>query len=315
MRIFLKNIERNSYFGQLIQAHPELDPHKSRFLLDILHDFEKSFLENSSLKDLVFDHILKHVRKTSYGTFELSGMNLYDPNPEDLDVMKEVYYAGIDPYWLISAQVYKAIVSRDLAKRQSRMSRGVSLRTLEQCAEKIMHNVSVLLINEDMMEGDSSDLACKFTDIFPAIRRAFMEHAGPEIAREIAEDGRLSQDISFAFYWYYMVSCSLVGPDDSEFPVPNTDLDDTWDKIQKMLNSLPANPSEDEFIIFINRFIDLCHGRGSLAGAFVEGGADTCSAVSNMKPDELHESTQKKYTRRQILKTINHWTKILNESF
>lgn len=69
------------------------------------------------MKDLVFDHILKHVRKTSYGTFELSDMNLYDPGPEDLDVMKEVYYAGIGPYWLISAQVYKAVVSRDLAKR------------------------------------------------------------------------------------------------------------------------------------------------------------------------------------------------------
>lgn len=37
-----------------------------------------------------------------------------------------------------------------------------------------MHNVSVLLVNEDMMEGDSSDLACKFNAIFPAIRRAFM---------------------------------------------------------------------------------------------------------------------------------------------
>ena len=58
-----------------------------------------------------------------------------------------------------------------------------------------------------------------------------------------------------------------------------------------MLNILPPNPSEDEYIMFINRFIDLCHGRGSLAGAFVEGGADTCSAVSNMKPDELYEST------------------------
>ena len=94
-----------------------------------------------------------------------------------------------------------------------------------------MHNVSVLLVNEDMMEGDSSDLACKFNAIFPAIRRAFMEFADPEIAGEIAEDERLSQDISFTFYWYYMVSCSFVGPEDPEFPVANTDRDDTWEKI------------------------------------------------------------------------------------
>lgn len=57
-----------------------------------------------------------------------------------------------------------------------------------------------------------------------------------------------------------------------------------------MLNSLPANPAEDELIVFINRFIDLCHGRGSLAGAFVEGGAETCSAVSSMGADELYEN-------------------------
>lgn len=42
-----------------------------------------------------------------------------------------------------------------------------------------------------------------------------------------------------------MVSCSFVGPDDPEFPVANTDRDDTWANIQKLLNELPANPTED----------------------------------------------------------------------
>ena len=78
-----------------------------------------------------------------------------------------------------------------------------------------------------------------------------------------------------------------------------------------MLSSLPVNPTEDEYIMFINRFIDLCHGRGSLAGAFVEGGAKTCSAVSNMEPDELYESHRRRWSRKQILEAVAYWKKQL----
>ena len=55
----------------------------------------------------------------------------------------------------------------------------------------------------------------------------------------------------------------------------------------------------------ISRLVDKVHIRGDLAGAFVEGGAPTCSAVSNMKPDELYEST----ANRQIL----YWAHMLDE--
>ena len=58
--------------------------------------------------------------------------------------------------------------------------------------------------------------------------------------------------------------------------------------------------------MFINKFIDMCHGRGSLAGAFVEGGAATCAAVSSMKPDELHE-----HSREEILEAITYWESVL----
>lgn len=307
MRIFLKGIKPNSYFGQLIKAHPELDPHKSMFLMNMLNDFEKAFLSNARLKDNVFNFVLDHIVQNG-SRFSLKSLNLFEPTPEDMKIMVQIYDANISPYWLIPAQVYKAIISRDLAKRQSRMSRGVSLRSLEECAQKIMYNIDVLLVNEDLMEGNDTDLVCDFKTMFPKIRKAFMDFAGEEIASQIAENGRLSQDLSFAFYWYYMISCSLVGPDNPEFPVSNTDRDDTWEKIQNMLNQLPVNPTEDQYIVFINKFIDLCHGRGSLAGAFVEGGAATCSAVSNMEPDELHESM----TRRQIKEAIDYWTKVLH---
>ena len=67
-----------------------------------------------------------------------------------MEVMTAAYEVSC-PYWLIPAGVYKAVVSRDLAKRQGRISRGVSRRTLEDCAMRIMWNVGVLLVNEDMM--------------------------------------------------------------------------------------------------------------------------------------------------------------------
>lgn len=51
----------------------------------------------------------------------------------------------------------------------------------------------------------------------------------------------------------------------------------------------------------ISMLIDQAHGRGSMAGAFIEGGAAACTAVSNMKPDELHE--QKKPTLAERTKT------------
>jgi hypothetical protein len=216
---------------------------------------------------------------------------LYDPDAAVMRTFEAVYDCG-GPYWLIPAHTYKAIISRDLAKRQSRISRGISVRTLEDCVMRIMHNVGVLLVNEDMMEGDAADNIYDFHAMFPAIKAAFCAEAGKEIAAEINKNGELSQGVGFAFWWYYMVSSSFVGPEDPQFPVSNTDRDDTWEKMQNALNSLPANPDEDQFIVFINKFIDLCHDRGSLAGAFVEGGAKTCSEVSNMSPDELYEHEQ-----------------------
>lgn len=39
----------------------------------------------------------------------------------------------------------------------------------------------------------------------------------------------------------------------------------------------------------ISILVDKAHIRGDVAGAFVEGGAPTCQAVSDMAPDELYE--------------------------
>ena len=58
----------------------------------------------------------------------------------------------------------------------------MSFRTLEDCIEKIIYNVGVLLVNEDMMEGDTSDLVCDIGVMFPRIYKDFNAFAGEEIA-------------------------------------------------------------------------------------------------------------------------------------
>ena len=203
MRVFLKNIRPNSYFGELVKGSPNLDPHGDAFKSRLLGDFEKDLLVDGEAWKKISGNILSHISKKN-GGYALSGLNLYEPEDADMDVMIAAYEAS-SPYWLIPARVYKAVVSRDLAKRNGRMSRGVSRRTLEDCAERIMWNVGALLVNEDMMEGDIADDVCDFKKMFPVIRRTFCEETGPEIAKEIRKNGEFSQSVGFAFWWYYMV--------------------------------------------------------------------------------------------------------------
>lgn len=58
----------------------------------------------------------------------------------------------------------------------------MSFRVLEDCIEKIMYNIGVLLVNESMMEEDDADYVCDFTYMFPRIREALMREASPEVA-------------------------------------------------------------------------------------------------------------------------------------
>lgn len=52
--VFLNHIKPDSYFGQLIKSKPDLNPHRGKFLLDVLHDFDRHFLEDTSLVKTVF---------------------------------------------------------------------------------------------------------------------------------------------------------------------------------------------------------------------------------------------------------------------
>lgn len=59
----------------------------------------------------------------------------------------------------------------------------------------------------------------------------------------------------------------------------------------KEMKKVPYDVYErpEEAVPLISKLVDWSHIRGDVAGAFVEGGAPTCQAVSNMGPDELYE--------------------------
>ena len=94
-------------------------------------------------------------------------------------------------------------------------------------------------------------------------------------------------------------------------PVAGTDFSETLSKLFKDLYSIPYDEKDPAVLIAgISKLIDRAHGRGSLAGAFIEGGANACSEVSNMKPDEIYESrrilreSQPAADKRQTLELV-----------
>lgn len=74
-----------------------------------------------------------------------------------------------------------------------------------------------------------------------------------------------------------------------DWPTNNSDSG-VGEDIEREMENQPYDVYETPEIAvpLINKLVDRVHIRGDIAGAFVEGGAPTCSAVSNMKPDELY---------------------------
>ena len=65
------------------------------------------------------------------------------------------------------------------------------------------------------------------------------------------------------------------------------------------MKKIKADEQNEQFLIAqISKIVDWFHYRGSLAGVFIEGGSKTCQEVSNMKPDEMYESTSHRTYRR-----------------
>ena len=64
------------------------------------------------------------------------------------------------------------------------------------------------------------------------------------------------------------------------------DSDNGPTELKKILTSYSYAADDLDLVVMLNRAIDTVHARNDLAAAFVEGGARTCSLVSNL-PDKF----------------------------
>ena len=102
-------------------------------------------------------------------------------------------------------------------------------------------------------------------------------------------------------------SLSYIPPENGDrFGECFTDTPYTFQAYEQVLDGLPTEPDADQMVVAINRCIDICHNRGALAWAFVEGGERTCAEASSMKPDEVYESADRQ---------IRYWAHMLDEAF
>lgn len=51
--------------------------------------------------------------------------------------------------------------------------------------------------------------------------------------------------------------------------------------ITDILYELPDEPSSADMIVALNRCLDITHQRGDLASAFIEGGSNSLTSISN----------------------------------
>ena len=182
-------------------------------------------------------------------------------------------------WWnLIPAQTYKAILSRQRDLHLGRRAYGVSDKTLLECLDKICENYCKLKFVYDFMlegEGTEYDEELYDTPLYGELQKrgvkacSFIEHL-------------------------LEVSLSYIPPENSDrFGECFTDTPYTFQAYEHVLNGLPTEPDADQMVVAINKCIDICHNRGALAWAFVEGGERTCAEASGMKPDEVYESTDR----------------------
>ena len=64
------------------------------------------------------------------------------------------------------------------------------------------------------------------------------------------------------------------------------DSDNGPEPLKKILNATEYAADDIDLVIMLNKSLDVVHFRSDLAAAFVEGGQQTCSLVSNL-PDRF----------------------------
>lgn len=270
-----------------------------------------------------------------YGSYESFAKQMAEAMPDGhmSDTMQKTGISRLvdrRSWWdLISDQTYKAIVSRNAAVHQGKLSRGVSLRVLRECLDKMCYDLSVLYIQS---RSHLFKKLLKQSQAACTLRKVFEQNGMESYVRD-------AQWLLLDACGSYIDDANRDDDDTGHGMISSTTAPSTFQTLFKELNSIKYTEDNDNAIIAcISKTVDHVHNRGSLAGVFIEGGSRTCNYVSNMAPDEVHESRKcilktyvsqnylnkkadnmKKhnYTRKHICEAIAYWKKqldIVNES-
>ena len=255
---------RQSYYEVYMMDHPE---DKLPTLIDsLIGEFAQD------LKKHHFD----------IGQFIKGGILDDDALDEALDNLDFHYDWNV-----IKAQTYAAIITRATATSVNAkgqryneslsfddVRRGVSRKKIEECLDLVCHNTNVLEANNTIRRSLANVHASKNTitiDINSILRKHGIEVGMPE------------------FPWHsaiFRTYCAWASFSSGRFEKFVCDSDNGPTELKKILTSYSYAADDLDLVVMLNRAIDTVHARNDLAAAFVEGGARTCSLVSNL-PDKF----------------------------
>lgn len=211
---------------------------------------------------------------------------------------------------LIKADVYKAMISRNNAVHsRTRLGSGdetfngmahqLGEKTIREQLDKICYDLMLLqanrlVVNYKRFENCTlrdpigfcmrDEIAKMFQDegLMPGFDSpnavSFMTCLQLLYVKKEYFHTRYAKTITYEDRYIYFMKGDFVVSTDSDTAIENA------------LRQIPYDADSDRIVAEISKIIDMVHHRGPLAGAFVEGGAETCRAVSGMKKDEIHES-------------------------
>lgn len=173
----------------------------------------------------------------------------------------------------ISKHMYKAIVSR-----QYTLSHPIKTKVIVEQIYKIFQNMMRLKVTPD---GSKTKTAKKIADI----------------VRKLDPEEEFLDEASADELCRYLQCCllSFCYTDEDGYICDSGSADAVFSKVEDLKVSEDDN---QKLIACISKAIDVMHVRGSLAGAFVEGGEKTCNEVSNMKAGYYESLWQKQLLAR-----------------
>ena len=269
-----------SYYEVYMQEHPE----------DKLENLIKSLIAEFA-SDLKKDRInFKKCLRKGFVDYVLV---------DDLqDKLKQHYH-----WELIPANTYAAIISRMVALSHRAggqrfneademsfddVSHMVSRRTLENCLDIICHNTNVLEANNYIVNSLDSLKFIKNNNqvghgMADFVNKTLDKNGIPKLPRHSDWYKKDIEDYFAALELYKKWGSYAHGRAGEKYIC---DSDNGPEPLKKILNSIEYSADDVDLVVALNKSLDVVHFRSDLAAAFVEGGKQTCSLVSNL-PDKF----------------------------